>query len=180
MQDHVYDQIITGSFNGKIDYKEGSAPIEVKIVNPLKVKDGEYEIRFVDSFPDNNKLDKPITWTLRDLADPTKVIESTGPINRFNEQIISELGISVAMVQTEYDERDTRGTNGVVAEGLEASYKNPNGVKWFLAQPDFPIVGIDFIKTALGSPQHELDPLELYSKLGKDDYRGFGTLINFV
>jgi len=173
LKENVYDQILTGSFNGKIDYQEGSAPIEVKIVNPLKVKDGEYEIRFVDSFPDNNKLDPPITWILRDLADPTKVIESTGPINRFNEQIISELGISVAMVQTEYSERDTRGTNGIVAEGLEASYKNPNGVKWFLAQPDFPIVGVDFIKTALGSPQHELDPLELYSKLGKDDYRGF-------
>ncbi|MBK9271172.1 MAG: hypothetical protein IPM48_06215 [Saprospiraceae bacterium] len=173
LQENVYDRIITGGFDGKIDYIGGSAPIEVKIVNPLKVKDGEYEIRFVDADPNNNRLDPPINWTLKNLADPSKVIQSTGPINRFNEQIISSLGISVAMVQTEYSDRDTRGTNGIVAGGLEAAYKNPNGVKWFIAQADFPIVGVDFIKTALGSPQHELDPLEQYSKLGKDEYRGF-------
>ncbi len=173
LADGMYDKILDGSFGGKVEYQPGSAPIQVKVVNPLKVKDGEYEVRFVDAIPDNNKLDDPVTWTLKNLADPAKVIQSTGPISRFNEQIISELGISVGMVQTEEAGKNPLESNGIIGPGLEAEYKNPNGVEWFIAQADFNTPFTDFMKTSLGSLQYALDPQELFSKLGKDEYRGF-------
>lgn len=61
----MHDKILNGSFNGVIDYQAGSGPIEVKVVNPLKVQNGEYELKFVDALPNNGKLDEPVTWSLK-------------------------------------------------------------------------------------------------------------------
>lgn len=169
---NMYDKILSGSFDGKLEYQPGAAPIEVKVINPLKVKDGDYELRFVDTFPDNNKLDEPVKWTLINKADPSKVIKSQTPISRFNEQIIAELGISIGLAQTEEAGKNPLETNGIVGTGLEVEYKDKNGVKWYIAQPDLNQPVNDFIKTGLGSPQYNLDPKELFSKLGKDDYIG--------
>lgn len=169
----MHDKILNGSFNGVIDYQAGSGPIEVKVVNPLKVQNGEYELKFVDALPNNGKLDEPVTWSLKNIADPAKVIESTSSINKFNEQIIAELGISVGIVQTGDAGSDPLGSNGIIESGLEQEYKDPNGTIWFLAQPDNNGPFTDFIKTALGpNTLYNLDPQDKFANLGDGNING--------
>ena len=92
----MYDKFFNGQFDGKVEYQEGSGPIEVKIVNPLIVKDGEYEFRFVDKDMTNGKLDTPdVNWTLINKNNPSDVIKSKSSIAKFNEQTISKFGFSV-------------------------------------------------------------------------------------
>ncbi|MEP7195562.1 MAG: hypothetical protein ABI851_03530 [Saprospiraceae bacterium] len=166
LADGMYDKILNNSFGGKIEYAEGSAPIEVKIVNPLKVKEGEYEVKFTDSFPDNTKLDIPVKWTLKGVTDPTISINSTGSIDRFSEQVLANLGISVSIGQVEDCGADPLETNGIIGSGLEYTYKDPNGVRWFIGQPDRNNVFLNFVKTELGAFAHNLDPQSLFEVLG--------------
>lgn len=167
LNNNMYEKFFNGLFDGKIDYREGSGPLEVKIVNPLIVKDGEYEFRFVDKDMTNGKLDTPeVNWTLINKNNPSEVIKSKSSIARFNEQMIAKFGFSVSIGQTGDVSSDVRGTNGIIGEGLEYEYKDVNGIKWFIGQRDRNSVQIDFIKTELSSTNNQFDPNELYSNLG--------------
>lgn len=166
LKDDMYDKILNNTFDGKIDYQSGGGPIEVKVINPLKIKNGEYEIRFVDSFPDNNKLDLPTRWTLKGITDPSIVINSNGPIDKFNEQVISAIGASVSIGQVVDAGIDTFGTNGIIGSGLVYQYKDLNGPRWFIGQPDRNNEFLDFVKTSLGTTNYAIDPNSLYEKLG--------------
>ncbi|MEO7158348.1 MAG: hypothetical protein ABI039_12340, partial [Vicinamibacterales bacterium] len=173
LEPSIYDKLLNGTYNGKVEYLAGSGPIEVKVINPLKVKNGEYEVRFKDPFPDNNKLDTPITWTLRGITDPSIVIESNSSISKFSEQIFSSLGLSIGIGQVEETGADPLETNGIIGTGLEYNYKDPNGLRWFIGQPDRNFPPLDFIKTALGlNSYYPQDPQSKFEKLGSGIEQG--------
>ena len=46
--------ILDGSFDGTITYEPGRGPIDVKVYNPLDVKDGVYELKFSDENNDDD------------------------------------------------------------------------------------------------------------------------------
>ncbi len=168
---NTYDKILDGTSGGKIEYLPGASPIEVKVVNPLKVTDGEYEIRFTDINPTNNKLDAPVTWTLKGITDPSLVVNSSGSIENFSEQVISKIGISVSLGQVEETGKDPYETNGIIGTGLKYTYKDLNGKKWFVAQPDRGSISpfLNFIRTDPGPfGFNNLDPNSLFEKLGYD------------
>ncbi len=81
-------------------YKTNYGPLNIKIVDPLKVRTGSYLIRIEPSVSGNmNESD----WVLTN-ADPTKPvyddvmeIRSSRPIGEINEEIIFELGLSVQL-----------------------------------------------------------------------------------
>lgn len=81
-------------------YKTNYGPLNIKIVDPLKVRTGSYLIRIEPSTSGNmNESD----WVLTN-ADPAKPVygdvmsvRSTRPIGELNEEIIFELGISIQL-----------------------------------------------------------------------------------
>lgn len=100
ISDATRSAILGTSFNGQITYLPGRAPIQVKIFNPLEVKDGQFELKFKDNNPANGVLESPVTWELRNLRDPNSpVIRSERPIEQLNEQIIRAFGFSITIGQ---------------------------------------------------------------------------------
>lgn len=81
-------------------YKTNYGPLNIKIVDPLKVRTGSYLIRIEPSTSGNmNESD----WVLTN-ADPAKPVygdvmsvRSSRPIGELNEEIIFELGVSIQL-----------------------------------------------------------------------------------
>jgi hypothetical protein len=180
--DQFDDQDDLSTFDGIIDYKDGAGPIEVQVYNPLEVKDGDYQITFVDENMDNDILDNNVRWVLTDLNDPSLVIESSGNISNFNDQVLAELGITVGIGQTPDVGTKADRTNGVI--GADIEYLDENKVRWFNALPDewapgiteynvspfYPAVSpqiYDYADTDLGGANDGLDPFQALTNIGE-------------
>lgn len=70
-------------------YEENAGPINVKVIDPLNVKGGEFYIRF-DTIGDEAR------WTISNL-DGTYVDTADFVIGRYNEQLFLDLGIAVSI-----------------------------------------------------------------------------------
>jgi hypothetical protein len=149
-------------------YKRGRGPIDVTIFNPYEVKDGEYEVRFVDANMTDNIVSDTSRWEFRQLPGGT-VISSAATIAELNEQIITDFGFSITIAQTGDAGLVTPGknpannirfpmgaTNGAI--GVELEYADPNKT-WFFAQGDFPSgTVVNFQKTDRGERDELFDP----------------------
>ncbi len=149
--------ILNKTFKGEIKYKAGRAPINVKVYNPLEVKNGKFELTFFDGNMTNDVLDAPTKWKLKNLADGTEVISETS-IDRLNEQIIAKYGFSIGIGQVKELGELKSGDNGMI--GGEIEYKNPSGGQWFSAINDeYSIPGFggsQFFDFVLNNAQEEL------------------------
>ena len=141
--------ILDGSFTGEIDYKPGKGPINVKIYNPLAVKNGEYQLTLVDENMDNASLDEQINWVLTDLADGTEVASAV-TIDLLNEQIIGEFGFSIAIEQRPEVGEIGTGLNGVI--GSEITYADGRTPEsgWLAAVPEARQYPFNFLQTSPG------------------------------
>ena len=129
--------ILNKTTKGEITYKAGRGPINVKVYNPLEVKNGKFELTFVDANMTNSILDNPVRWILTNLTDNSKVTSDVS-IDRLNEQVIAKYGFSVGIGQTKDCGQDAQfdktGSNGFIGGSIE--YKDPAGANWFFAVPD--------------------------------------------
>ncbi|MFZ1423054.1 MAG: hypothetical protein WAS55_04480 [Saprospiraceae bacterium] len=165
LKPNMYDKLLAPGFDGLIQYQAGRGPVEIKVYDPLRVKNGVYELRFTDSNLNNTKLDDPVNWLLVNLTTNDS-IKSQTDISRFNEQIINKFGISVVIGQTIEAGSDSLNSCGVIGEGLFYDYKDLNDTLWYTAQPDNNVDVTDFILSGLGQPAYALDPQECFSNLG--------------
>ena len=100
----------------EIEYKAGKGPIDIRVVDPLNVKSGVFELSFDSMFHSYNTGvtgDLVIIgggdtagvevshWKLKDLEN-NKVYKSEKTIQYKNEQIITDIGISVNLEQIYY------------------------------------------------------------------------------
>ncbi|MFM2267199.1 MAG: hypothetical protein RL757_640 [Bacteroidota bacterium] len=167
LSDATLDEILKGTNTGKLTYKPGAGPIEVKIYNPLEVKDGEYEVALDGQLDANNVLIANTSkWTLKNLANRAEVIASDTTLNSLNEQLVAKYGFSISIGQV--DEPGVRPLantkNGAVGERVVYG----EGVKtWLAAQPNggflYPILGTPtdlwrFIKLDKSEIDNALDP----------------------
>lgn len=127
-----------------LTYVSGRGPIDVTIFNPFEVKDGEYELKIVDSNPNDNKIDDNARWELRQLPNG-QVIISERSISEVNEQIVAEYGFSITMVQQLNAANKAQDeTNGAV--GAEIEYSNVNQT-WLTGYADQDEGILNFVKT---------------------------------
>ncbi len=174
MESSVRQTILDGSFKGEIKYRPGRGPLEVKIFNPLNVKDGVYELRIVDGNVSNTVLtDPPVRWELRSLSDSrAPVIVSEKTLEKLNEQIIRLYGFSIALSQTEDVGDRADATNGVL--GYEEEYLQTGSAPWVFgvrdglapSLSDFDQQVFNFVATGDGEPDAVKDPTEALSKIG--------------
>jgi hypothetical protein len=154
MEDSMYQKILSGNFNGAITYKAGKAPIEVKVINPLALKEGDYEINFYDKTMTDNILEADAKWKLSKSGDP-EVIFSTQSIATFNEQIIQKYGFSVGIGQTTKPAADPLNIPNNGAIGGTISYKDATKPKWFSGIADKDSTYFDFISADSQDPNNQ-------------------------
>lgn len=160
-------------FPGEITYEIGAGPIDVQIVNPLDVQNGEYEVTIIDEDLSDDDLEEGAMWMLRCLADDCNIptILSERPISEANEQIVPEFGFSVTIADVaEPGEQPFEG-NGVI--GSSITYDDPEGQQWLTFIPDNFTAGggailsqiFDYVNTEELAENEEDDPTQAFSDL---------------
>lgn len=111
-----------GRFGEPLVYQEGKGPIDVKIYNPLDVKDGNFKLEINDLS----------TWTI--TRGEEVVATSEKSIDFLNEQIIGDYGFSVSIGQVDPTGTAGSGANGAI--GSEETYSGTNAQTWFAGIPN--------------------------------------------
>lgn len=92
-------EIVANFTPQQVTYQSGAGPIAVKVIDPLNVTRGIYQLKFIPDITTNNTIDEA-TWELtRTYEGETTTITSEKSIRVENEQLIPEWGISVNVAQ---------------------------------------------------------------------------------
>ncbi|MEM9835435.1 MAG: hypothetical protein AAF828_02965 [Bacteroidota bacterium] len=155
----------TVDYEGPIDYIVGGGPINIQVVNPLEVVDGDYEINFIDEDLSDDEYEGPVTWTLQRTDAASDPIVSEKPISEINEQLIAEYGFSVNIADVQEPGLELTERNGAIGGAI--SYADPNGSQWLTLIPDGLPLGFgtivdnnlfNYVNTDFGEQFEELDP----------------------
>ncbi|HRF37840.1 MAG TPA: hypothetical protein PK198_03545 [Saprospiraceae bacterium] len=162
-----------GAFRGEITYTAGRGPIEVKVFNPLDVKDGDFELRFVDGNMNDNVLATNARWELRRTDIPNEpLIASETTIEKLNEQIIKKYGFSVTIGQTDVPGTRRDRSNGVL--GYEEQYARTGANRWLTGIKDDVLPGFNlldqvvfnYVLTGTGERDEIYDPTQAFTNMG--------------
>jgi len=95
-------------------YDYGQGPIDIKVVDPLNVRTGEYTVAFASDAEDSlNGLQHDEKWTItRTFEGVSESVVANYSIGTANEQIIPEWGISINIKQIYYDAKDEFAADG--------------------------------------------------------------------
>jgi hypothetical protein len=131
LADGEAQSLVDGTHDGRITYKEGAGPFEVKIFNPLEVKDGRYSLEFVGEFDDRSSVCALLPgarWVLTNL-DTGEEIASERTIDEINEQILPKQGFSISLSQPDEPGSNETDRNGGI--GISFDYEE-GGEAWFM------------------------------------------------
>lgn len=141
VKEGMYDIILSEGFDGRITYKKGMAPIDIKVVDPITIKDGKYRLEITGDYKFNSRDPKYLEgarWTLLDVSTGD-VIASEKSIDELNEQIIYQKGFSIAVNQVDNPGDDDVENSGFIAQAVE--YKDASKANWW--RPINPSRGIN-------------------------------------
>jgi hypothetical protein len=176
LEDGMQDQIISGNFDGVLKYQLGAGPINARVVNPLEVVDAELELTFFNE-DGSLQVNADTRWVLRDL-NSNKEIYSDITLERLNEQIIQDYGISISMLQADtlgQRANDPSAGNNNGAIGARVSFESMDKPFWFGGIPDlktplFPqlpnLRPFNYIKNTQDDPDGSLDPTQALNRIG--------------
>lgn len=164
-----HNAVLDGTFDGSITYAKGQGPVDVKVVNPLEVRDADLELSFFNE--DGSVGVKDDTrWKIRDLNTGEEIFSEV-PVSRINEQILREYGVSVAIRQVDtVGQRAVDGsadpTNGTI--GARINYKDDSKPYWFAGIPDNDGSGgiLNYIKNGFNEADFALDPTQALNRIG--------------
>lgn len=99
--------IVNSGFMAQPIYRQNSGPIKVKVIDPLNVVPGYFEIKFKDyAESTNDNSADTATWVIvrydRENGEELESIPSELSISSNNEQLIPQWGISVTIQQLKY------------------------------------------------------------------------------
>ena len=161
------DKIVQYGFLNEPIYDNQSGPINVKVIDPLNVADGYFELKFRDyvapqSLSINLNGADTASWTLYhyDSEGGTLIdsVNSSVNISSGNEQLIPQWGVSVEIKQTKY-----KGTmlDKLFADPITSSVTfSDSSTRWLFGVPDdgsfFPT---NWIRTgSYNAPTADLNP----------------------
>jgi hypothetical protein len=161
--------IMDGNGSGQPTYMGGLGPVAIKVVDPLEVKNGEYTLT-LDGANGNAQ------WEITDGAG-TVIASADTTISFYNEQIIPDLGLSVAMQQAPAPGGDDEGTydNGVIFS--EIIYEDPSKEWWFGIKDDKSYTPFNWILAGTNTNPTE-EPATLYPDQNGDAKGNFENIVN--
>lgn len=110
------ESIVYNKFMDYPVYKEGKGPITVKVIDPLEVKAGVYQVQFIDTITPTSLDDAAWTLILPDGSDP---IPSDQGIAIENEQLFLTQGISITIKQSKNPGVERDLGNGLIGSSIE-------------------------------------------------------------
>ena len=152
--------------NNQVDhpeYQQGAGPINVKVIDPLNLQPGDYELAF-DKTADESVagLVDSCTWRItRTFNGISETVESDFSIGTYNEQLIPEWGISVTIKQSYYTKSPTTAlAKGYFTPPLETSITYSDSSKIWLngvrdSDQNYPT---NWIRVGSNVPPEEPDP----------------------
>ncbi|HEX5001359.1 MAG TPA: hypothetical protein VFW78_02595 [Bacteroidia bacterium] len=137
------------------EYTNGHGPINVKVYDPVKIKDYSYDVRFDGINPTSN-------WSIYNMTT-NEYIPSERPISVLNEQILPEWGLT----STIYTVIEAGKPGAVNNAFLEASQTyTPSGVEWLDPIRDTEDEGVeDWIRSGVGDVNAGLDDGQFYETM---------------
>jgi hypothetical protein len=133
------EEILANNFTNALTYAAGAGPVDVKVVDPLRVPSADFELRVAG---DDADLEDAVDafWTLTNLTwlndnDPTNdnkaVYESQSSIAVLNEELLLDWGLSVTVHQHAYS------NSGAFTEALASSIEYDDPARpWLLGVQD--------------------------------------------
>jgi len=110
-----YNQIMSGP-PWKVlhpTYKNGRGPVDIKVIDPFKVPQGEFTLKFNVQ---NDSIDKA-TWTLINNQTGEQFHSDTSIVIA-NEQLFLDLGISITVKQVKLPGYDREANNGLIMSSI--------------------------------------------------------------
>lgn len=176
--DAVEKEVLDSGSVGRVTYVKGGGPLDIKIVDPLRVAPGKFELYISDQnyswirdTATNVLIPNPPTtavtalgdslfWVLKEVSNPSASWSSWQPLTTKYEQYLPELGISLVV-----QDIPTPGTNGISGYiGSSVTYEDTLATPWFVGVQD----GVgpdDILKTGNAQADQSLDPEQDYSKV---------------
>jgi hypothetical protein len=161
---------------GRITYAKGKGPVDIKVVDPLRVPQGTFRLYIGDqnyrwNYDSTANVYTPVPptgittmgdslyWVLKNVNNPTDFWSSYQPLTVNYEQYIPDLGIS--LVVERIPTPGVGGVSGFVGSTLE--YSNPNAKPWYAFVQDQSSGEFNILKTGNSQVDNALDPNEDYS-----------------
>lgn len=185
---------------GKIDrpsYTYGRGPINVKVVDPLNVAGGFYELKFVDYNTQFGNAADTADWVIYRYASEGGTlldsVYSTFSIDKDNEQIIPDWGVSVQINQYKHYIPETSSESGPTAystDFLEASISFADSSKRWLTgvSDDGQYYPTNWIRSGAEGPTDPddcnpnvlpyLNPCNYMVMSGADDDQVYSNILN--
>jgi hypothetical protein len=122
--------IVENNSAQRLTYKAGSAPVEVKVVDPTNVGSGSYSILF-------DHANEGAMWTVYDIAEDTVVARADHAYEMGEEKVIPQLGISIAIKQvTTPSYQSTDFVDPIIGSGANALTKETGLINATLTYAD--------------------------------------------
>lgn len=129
------EAIVANNFVANVVYENGRGPVEIKVVDPLNVKPGNFVLRFDPTSAPANKLDSA-KWVLDEYDASGNIISSHyahRPISTVTDQLFLNLGFSVSIIQGLYPGEQAHPTNGFIEGTIEFADSTK---RWLTGVPD--------------------------------------------
>ena len=179
--DSLQPDILAGNNIGRISYNAGKAPVDIKIVDPLRVAAGNYQLHICDqnylwsfdsltgtygqSIGNYSALSDSVYWVLSDVNDPTSIWSSFQTMDLNYEQYIPDLGISISCQQafapSQQGEDQINGLTNWVGAQILYSDSTTYG-KWYRGVEDSEGI-LNMIKNSPGEVDELFDPEKEFS-----------------
>jgi hypothetical protein len=184
--------ILNNGFVENPEYDYGAGPVNIKVVDPLNLAPGYFEIKFRDYATSSSNGADTASWVIYRYQSkgelPIDSVASEVSINKDNEQIIPQWGISVQIYQNKY--YGEAGNQSVkVTDMIDASIEFEDSSKrWLNGIPDndafYPT---NWIRSGDYSPQDPedcdetvlpyLNPCNYKDESGQDDDKKFAKIL---
>jgi len=176
----------SGGYTGAITYEPGGGPITIKVIDPLRVRDGEYVVRFEQ---DAALATGGSSWELFNAETNESLGKATQSLQNQNEELFPDLGFSVTIQQTEdagvddVSEEPLSPNNGAIGQTI--TYEDPT-LDWLVPVadnapgiPQLSFLDMHFQPTAGGELNSDLDPNQDFTDLGSGHFAPY-TLMDWT
>ncbi|MEO1436180.1 MAG: T9SS type A sorting domain-containing protein, partial [Bacteroidota bacterium] len=157
--DATEDEILTDGFAERAVYEARQSPVNIQVVNPFNVPSGTFNITFFDNTLEDDELTDSIYYSLTSQSDPSFSFFSERTVDRYDEQLVGDLGISIGTELAVFPGDDPSTGNGEIASSI--GYEDAEN-QWYGALSDGPGL-FNFIRTDAGEAQADDDPFGDYS-----------------
>ena len=115
------EAIVSNYCLDNVQYENGAGPIEIKVVDPLKVPDTDF------NFVIHNSNTDTASWTLTYSIDGNQFIVESDRTTEFkNEQVIANAGISVTLQNVDRPGENNDADNGFISARVDRENPSDN------------------------------------------------------